>query len=665
MIRYVLPALVMFLTFVLNLQSNQTRVTQVNDPSALSTILSNRQSEAIEHYHADITVNADGTVDVTETIRVRVLGNQIRRGIFRDIPTVYPGDVLPYRSLLRISAVERNGKPESYLRERQMGYQRLYIGHEDVLLERGVHEYTISYSMDRMIRFFDEYDELYWNVTGNYWGFTIEQASAIVRFPEGSSVLQYNAYTGSIGSTDQDFEAVMLDESTIRFTGTTPLAASEGITVAAAIPTGVIQAPDHAQLFRWRWYRDFRPVTTAILVFIFLLAYYYYAWRRYGIDPKGGAVIPLFEPPNGMGPVEAATIYRNNFQPGMSSAALMELAMKGYISIEVTDKVKLRRPRTFKITALKREYGNDLHEDSKLLFESLFGWSSSRRSSVTLGGSYSKTVQTAVNRVRTHVNRLINKKFEFETPFVVMGVFTGIVVTAVLISNSIALTEHTDFMILWWFLGGGYVVVVYLILPLIMKSIVMTYRARVTLIHWILIISLLILSIHAVVNASWWYAAWPGIIMMWFGLAGGIFCNLLWRPTEEGRKKLDKIMGFRMFLQTSEVERIRHMGGPELTPELYEDYVPYAMALGVEKQWTRLFSKVLSREQWEQVERRTSRYYMPGVHHSSSSLSSSLGAMSSGLSSATSTSATPPSSSGSGGGGSSGGGGGGGGGGGW
>ena len=45
--------------------------------------------ERILSYHSDILVKQDGWIEVTETIRVRAEGAQIRRGIYRDYPTRY------------------------------------------------------------------------------------------------------------------------------------------------------------------------------------------------------------------------------------------------------------------------------------------------------------------------------------------------------------------------------------------------------------------------------------------------------------------------------------------------------------------------------------------------------------------------------------------------
>ena len=143
-----------------------------------------------------------------------------------------------------------------------------------------------------------------------------------------------------------------------------------------------------------------------------------------------------------------------------------------------------------------------------------------------------------------------------------------------------------------------------------------------------------------------------------------IFYLLMKVPTRRGRKVMDAIEGFRMYLATAEKERLNALHPPEQTPELFEKYLPYALALGVEQEWSEQFSDVLMRASMS-GDGYAPRWYSGNHWHNydagefSSKLGASLG------SAISSSSSAPGSSSGSGGGGSSGGGGGGGGGGGW
>ena len=126
--------------------------------------------ERIEQFTSDAQVNVDGSVDVTETISVNAESRQIRRGIFRDFPTTYTD-----RNGLRVVvgfeviSVKRDRQPEPYAIEGLSNGKRIRIGSADVFLDPGIHVYEIQYRTTRQLGFFADYDELYWNVTGNGW----------------------------------------------------------------------------------------------------------------------------------------------------------------------------------------------------------------------------------------------------------------------------------------------------------------------------------------------------------------------------------------------------------------------------------------------------------------------------------------------------------------
>src|SRR5204863_4406221 len=150
------------------------------------------------------------------------------------------------------------------------------------------------------------------------------------------------------------------------------------------------------------------------------------------------------------------------------------------------------------------------------------------------------------------------------------------------------------------------------------------------------------------------------------GFSAYIFYHLLKAPTLAGAKILDEIDGFRVFLNTAEKDRLEKLNPPAVTPEVFEKFLPYAIALDCENTWSKKFEEEAAAAG---IEPRASSY-SPGWYSGRSfgnlgaaAFASSLGA--SMASAAASASTAPGSSSGSGGGGSSGGGGGGGGGGGW
>lgn len=142
------------------------------------------------------------------------------------------------------------------------------------------------------------------------------------------------------------------------------------------------------------------------------------------------------------------------------------------------------------------------------------------------------------------------------------------------------------------------------------------------------------------------------------------FAIIMKRPTLRGRTLLDEMLGFEEFLEIAEKDELNLRNPPQKTPELFETYLPYALALGVDQEWSERFAIVLAT-----IRQPDGDTYSPAWYNgswNSSNLSKATSGLSRGLNSAVSASVRAPgSSSGGGGGGSSGGGGGGGGGGGW
>ena len=143
-----------------------------------------------------------------------------------------------------------------------------------------------------------------------------------------------------------------------------------------------------------------------------------------------------------------------------------------------------------------------------------------------------------------------------------------------------------------------------------------------------------------------------------------VFAIIMRRPTGLGRRLLDEVGGFREYMEIAEKDEMNLRNPPHKTPELFEQYLPFALAMDVEQEWGERFAKVFA-----SIRSPDGNNYQPSWYVGSWNnfdMSSNTTSLSGGLGSAIRSSVTPPgSSSGGGGGGFSGGGGGGGGGGGW
>ncbi|MCS6762167.1 MAG: DUF2207 domain-containing protein [Candidatus Devosia symbiotica] len=136
--------------------------------------------------------------------------------------------------------VRRDGASENYRVECMGNFQRTWIGHSAVPLHYGPYTYTLTYTMSRMARSFDDYDELYWNVIYNYWIFPILSADARVTLLDGAVISNLADYIGPVGSTEQTVSVKRKSDNSASFRLTRPLGACEGLTIAVAFNKGII-----------------------------------------------------------------------------------------------------------------------------------------------------------------------------------------------------------------------------------------------------------------------------------------------------------------------------------------------------------------------------------------------------------------------------------------
>ena len=177
------------------------------------------QSERILEFKSRMQVQQDGSMTVTEKITVVCAGQQIKRGIYRDFPTKYKdrhGNTI--RVGFEVLEVLRDGFPEPYHIKKLSNGKRVYVGKKGLLLKPGIYTYTLTYKTDRQLGYFKDFDELYWNVTGNGFGFVIEKVEALVEIPPRAVILKSAAYTGKFGERGQDFTTHYNQDGNIIFT---------------------------------------------------------------------------------------------------------------------------------------------------------------------------------------------------------------------------------------------------------------------------------------------------------------------------------------------------------------------------------------------------------------------------------------------------------------
>jgi len=302
-------------------------------------------AERVLSFHSDINIGKKGELSVTETIVVQVEGSAIKRGILRDFPTDYRDRLgrsvtVPFELI----EVKRDGNPETATVNKWNNGVRIRIGNAAVLLRHGRHVYEVRYRTRYQLGFFDDHDELYWNVNGNGWPFAMDSVSAEVSLPRAvpAAQLQAEAYTGRFGARGRAY-TVALREGGAQYATTRPLAPREGLTIVLSFPKGVVAPPTWTDRLA-RALQDNTGEAAGVAGALLLLLVLCWRWWLVGRDPRKGPVFPRYEAPAGLGPAGTRYLDRMQCDDRCFAAALLGLGQRGYLRIHQTgDDYKITR----------------------------------------------------------------------------------------------------------------------------------------------------------------------------------------------------------------------------------------------------------------------------------------------------------------------------------
>ena len=531
------------------------------------------QTERILSFHSDLKIDSSGLLRITERIRVNVNGDQIKRGLVRTLP-LYRTDIYSTRKKMDflVERVLKDGAEEPFSTKEADGNRSVYIGRESVLLEPGIYEYQIVYSTRGQVGFFEGYDELYWNVTGNEWNFPIDSASATIHFPTGAKGGNTVCYTGSAGSKAHDCNSFSDRDGSVTFKTNQPLNQGEGFTIAAAFTSGLIKRPS----FTERIFTEYKEIAITALLLIALGAYLFFTWKRYGVDPEGPTVIPSFNVPGGFSPATLRYfVKRKSDQKGFASS-IVNMAVKKVIRIRKEEEDYVLERASDDISLLSTE--------EQQLYKHLLG----TQSKIAINRSNNKDISSA----RTAYEASVKVKLDFEKYFVKHSkhLIKGILATVV------------AFALFMYFVGGGYPLVLLFFAPFLGAGLFCIYIGIKGLrSSYGLSLFLVLFGLGFAGAPGWMLLQFIGkmeptsaVFIVLATLMFLSFIYLIKAPTVYGATMLSEIAGFKMYLETAEQHRLNLLNPPELSPQLFEKFLPYAMALDVENAWGAKFEQVFN-----------------------------------------------------------------------
>ncbi len=517
----------------------------------------------IERFNTEIKIIKDGSFTVTETIEVTY--DRERHGIYRELPYEYIDELGDIKTtpLKVLSVRDEDGKKWPYKITSQGGFVNIRIGDPDRYV-RGRQVYIITYRVERGLLFFDDHDELYWNVTGNEWKAPIKSVSAEIIMDVGRDVTDFfgSCYTGYYGSNESECDWQAEDNKAI-FSCHKYLGIGEGFTVALGWDKGIIPPPTAWQKFWWalnlkeNWVYLIPPLVLIFMVF---------RWLSKGRDPRvKEAVTVMYEPPKFEGkylsPGEAGTLVDERMDQRDITASVISLAVKGYIKIEevkVEGLISLLDRTDYKLLTVKKA-DDGLDPFERQLFDDIFAGHGESIMISELKNEFYKKISSLK---RTIYKQLVDKKYFPANPEKIMAKY-----------------------VMWGFL-------------------IIIFGA---------FLSFLLLP----------FAPWKGIIS--FGLSGLIillFARVMPVKTRTGALAGLEIRGFQEFLRRADKDRLERM--PE--KDLFYKYLPYAMALDVVDNWAEAFKDIYQEPpQWFVASHGLTRFNTKSFAHSLRAATATMG----------------------------------------
>lgn len=534
----------------------------------------------LREFDADLFVRETGELEVAERIRLHFAGEW--NGFIRTIPVRYrTPQGFGYRLRLEVESItDEAGRPLRYESGREGDSRALKIwvpGARDA-----TRTVVLRYRVRNALRFFDAgdpegaRDELYWNVTGDGWEMPIERAGAHVYLPAGMSGVRALAFTGVHGATEQAAH-VETDGRVVTARATRAFAPGEGLTIAVAWDPGVVQRPGAAgvagDFLRGNWYFVF-----PVLAFCGML----YLWRTRGRDPRLGARMVHYEPPHGMTPAELGTLVDHSADMQDVTATLVDLAVRGYLAIEEVPQKKLLglRSETDYVFHLVRPVSewDGLLAHERVLLRAIFDGSPDAPAALEAvgrarGAETGSPLAGLLTRVQQHAGE--------EEPTAASATLGEAPAASVPLS---ALEDR-----FYTHLDG--------IRSAIYDRLVARgfYRRRPDHVKAAFVGAAVVVGVGLAVLGIW-AGEWLDIEPL-TAIVSGVLSGLsvlgfgLFMParTPAGAAALSATLGFREFLARVESDRFRRM---IRSPEQFEQYLPHAMALGVEERWAAAFEGI-------------------------------------------------------------------------
>jgi len=303
----------------------------------------------IASFDADISILEDGSVRVEETIAADFQNLQ-KHGIFRDIPYIYTAkDGSKVYTSVEDVAVAMDGSAVRSVVSNTGNYVQVKIGDPDLLIS-GIHTYTISYTARGVLKGFADYDELYWNVTGDMWPVPILNANATVRLPK-TGVKQVACYQGVYGANGRCTSSNIDPEAF--FTSTRELQPGEGLTIAVGYSKGMVPLLTVQNPLIFNLIAGVLIAIGTLLLGLLIRKKLITRHSLVRYRDRNKVLVAEYEAPDKLRPGQVGVLLDTRADTLDVSATIVDLAVRGYLTI--TELSSTGKKKDYQLTKLEKD----------------------------------------------------------------------------------------------------------------------------------------------------------------------------------------------------------------------------------------------------------------------------------------------------------------------
>lgn len=522
-------------------------------------------SEKIRNYEVTVQINKNGTLTVNEVIDYQ-FGEEFKHGIYRDIPLRskrFGFDV--HKSFIKMNWIKRDGKDEEYTKNHFYEGIRYRIGSETELVNLYKTEsvYELNYDIYNAVFEKDGIYQVYYNAIGQFWNVPIEQASVIIRFPDGQKIKKneiekLEVYTGSYGEKGENYDILENDEEI--HISTKELEAKNGLTFMLNLKTDKI-SPTLVDKLKIVYLSNPAIIILPFLL-LFLTIYSIVTWKFFGKDPQGKSVIPEFNLPKDISPMFAAYINGERDTVEILNAGIFTLLTKGFIvANRVNGEIKYNKESK---TAYTQE--TELAEEERMLLDAL----SSEKNDIF--GSEKRIYNKAnsiIEILKDKYHKIIYKNNgSFLVPF-----YCAAPVFMIFIFSQTNFEIFNPFIILYILITLG------------------SFFHRI----WITVSKKLLIGLVIIVilGVSFYQGIEIFVFTTYFVILFIVYAKLIGKYTNEGLRKKEYLKGMKMYIKTAEENQIRKFDNVKELIEYFNGILPFAVALGVKNEAIKLMKKTI------------------------------------------------------------------------